>query len=88
MGFWFSRILGRLFNLAGVPGLVQEATYRSSEFGPVVQVRKTALYTVVTVNGTDVYFHRLTGQIDGVGMTQRATPPPPEGTHAGGDDGR
>jgi hypothetical protein len=29
------------------------------------------LFTVVTVNGVNVYFYRLTGRLDGVG-----TPPP------------
>jgi len=26
------------------------------------------LFSVVSVNGLDVYFHRLTGKIDGVGF--------------------
>lgn len=62
--------MGRLVNLAGVPGLVRECQY-TSQTNPVrVVVRRTALYTIITVNGVDVYFYRLTGGIDGVGMSQ------------------
>ncbi|MGE0705269.1 MAG: hypothetical protein AB7F99_15500 [Vicinamibacterales bacterium] len=31
------------------------------------KVRTTALYAIVTVQGTDVYFYRLTGHLDGIG---------------------
>jgi len=58
---------GWLANLAGFPGFVRECEYRS-ELGVAVRVRKSPLFTVVTVNGVDVYFYRLTGGIDGVGV--------------------
>lgn len=32
-----------------------------------VKVHRSPLYTIITVNGIDVYFYRLTGGIDGVG---------------------
>jgi hypothetical protein len=35
-----------------------------------VRVRASDFYTTVTVNGVDVYFYRLTGGIDGVGIAQ------------------
>ena len=60
--FW-----GWLANLAGFPGVVRACRYQS-QLGVVVTVRKSSLFTVVTVNGTDVYFYRLTGGIDGVGF--------------------
>lgn len=63
------RFWGGLANLAGLPGFVQEAEYVSGE-GATVRVRKSALYTVVTVNGVDAYFYRLTGGIDGIGVSQ------------------
>jgi len=34
-----------------------------------VSVRSTNLFTVVVVNGVQVYFYRLSGHIDGVGFT-------------------
>jgi hypothetical protein len=34
----------------------------------VIKVRTHELFTVITVNGLDIYFKRLTGEIDGVGF--------------------
>ena len=62
--------LGRLVNLAGMPGIVRECKYESTATSTTVTVRRTALYTIITVNAVDVYFYRLTGGIDGVGITQ------------------
>jgi hypothetical protein len=61
--FWF----GKLLNLAGYPGLVRECEYHSRALNAVVKARKLELFTIVTVNGLDVYFNRFTGTIDGVG---------------------
>lgn len=59
--------LGRFLNVLGYPGLVRECDYHSRGLGAYVTVKKAELYTVVCVNGLDVYFNRLTGSIDGVG---------------------
>jgi hypothetical protein len=62
-------LLGRLINWLGWPGFVQETVYRSSKTADVeVRVKNSRLYTVVSVNGVDVYFDRLTGRIDGTGV--------------------
>ena len=61
LSFW-----GRVADRAGFPGIVREGQYASDYLGVNVCVRKSPLYTVVTVNGVDVYFYRLTGGIDGV----------------------
>ena len=60
--------LGWVMNLAGFPGWVRECSYRS-HLGVQVDVRISFLFTVVTVNGVDIYFYRLSGQIDGVGFS-------------------
>ncbi len=66
-------LLGRMVNWLGWPGLVQETEYRSSKIADVeVRVRNTRLFTIVTVNGLDVYFDRLTGRIDGTGFSRNA----------------
>jgi hypothetical protein len=72
MGFRLSvlTLAGRILNLAGFPGWIRAGSH-CSQFG-TVQVRVTALYTIVTVNSMDVYFYRLTGGIDGVGVSQTA----------------
>lgn len=82
-GLWLSAVgwLGRIANLAGLPGLVRDCEYNSEATSTRVTVRRTALYTIITVNGTDVYFYRLTGGIDGVGASQAScctTEPVPE----------
>lgn len=61
---------GRIFNWAGIPGLVRDCDYEASICKATISVRMGPLFTVVRVNGLDVYFHRLTGEIDGVGFSQ------------------
>lgn len=60
--------LGRAARLVGYPCVVREGHYESAATGVSVSVRALDLFTVVTVNGVDVYFYRLTGGIDGVGV--------------------
>jgi hypothetical protein len=62
----FAALLGRMLNALGLPGFVREGTY-TSETGTEVRVSRGQLFTIVSVNGTDVYFGRLRGRIDGVG---------------------
>ena len=61
--------LGMVFNLAGVPGLVRDCDYVAGVTDATVKVRVRDLFTIITVNGLEIYFHRLTGSIDGVGVT-------------------
>ncbi len=63
---WF----GKLLNLAGFPGLVRECDYHSRALNTRIKVRKLGLYTIITVNGLDIYFTRFTGMMDGVGVNQ------------------
>jgi hypothetical protein len=60
--------LGRLLNLAGLPGFVQPGRYQSA-IGVNVAVRVSPLFTVVSVDGFEIYFYRLSGGIDGVSVT-------------------
>ena len=63
MRFW-----GRVANLARLPGFVREGDYYSESLGVAVRVRTNPGFTVITVNGVDIYFYRLSGYIDGVGI--------------------
>ena len=65
-----SEWIGRLLSAVGAPGFVRECKYKSTEIGVAVSVRVGPLYSVVSVNGVDVYFHRITGELDGVGVNQ------------------
>jgi hypothetical protein len=59
--------LGKMLNLAGYPALVRECEYHSHALNAAIRVKKLELFTLVSVNGIDVYFNRFTGTIDGVG---------------------
>jgi hypothetical protein len=63
-----TRWVGGLLNMAGAPGFVREGTY-SSAHGVDVSVRVSALFTVVAVNQFEIFFYRLSGEIDGVSVT-------------------
>ena len=60
---------GHLANLAGFPGFVRECSYSASICQAEIRVRKHDLFTIITVNGLDIYFSRLTGAIDGIGLS-------------------
>lgn len=62
-------VFGYLFNLAGIPGLVRSCDYEAGITDARIRVRVGEMFTVITVNELDIYFHRLTGKIDGVGLT-------------------
>ena len=65
-----ARVLsGRLYNLAGVPGIIAECDYDASVSEARIKVRAGDMFTIVSVNNLDIYFHRLTGSIDGVGLS-------------------
>lgn len=64
--------LGRLANWIGFPGVVVDVDYKSAIFGTSVKVRRSPLYTVITVDGIDVYFYRFSGEIDGIGFSRDA----------------
>jgi hypothetical protein len=58
--------LGKLANAVGAPGMVKDGQYRSALDGTHVSVKRGCLYTVISVNGVDVYFRRFGGELDGV----------------------
>jgi hypothetical protein len=66
------RAIGRLFNLAGLPGFVRPCDYKASIATVDVSVRTHGLFTIITVNDLDIYFTRLTGAIDGIGFSPNA----------------
>jgi hypothetical protein len=61
--------LGKLLGLLHLPGIVVAQTYDATIARATVRVRLSPLFTVVTVDRMDIYFHRLTGKIDGVGFS-------------------
>ena len=67
---WLKFYAGKLLNLIGLPALVQQSEYESRVLNAQVSVKRSELYTVVSVNGLDIYLGRLTGKIDGIGRTR------------------
>ena len=64
--------VGKLLTLLRIPGIVADQTYDAAITRATVRVHLGPLFSVVSVNGLDVYFHRLTGKIDGVGFSPAA----------------
>ena len=64
--------IGALLNRFGVPGFVRYTIYSNPAAGVRVLVQCYRLFSVISVNGVDVYFHRITGKIDGVFVNPNA----------------
>lgn len=58
---------GRLLNRAGAPGAVRDTKIKDSLTGQEVEISVGVLFTKITVNGRDFYFHRTSGKYDGAG---------------------
>ena len=76
---WF-RFWGRLANLSGLPCHVQVGRYESRPLGVSVNVRASTLYTIVCVNGVDVYFRRISGAFDGISVSPSSCTEPDAGS--------
>lgn len=59
--------IGVVMGWAGIPGFVRDCEYKCGLTGQYIKVRVSPLFTVISVNGLDVYFYRTTGGIDGTG---------------------
>jgi hypothetical protein len=57
--------MGSMANRFRLPGFLKDTSYHS-RFGTTVRVQRGLLFTVVSVDGTDVYFDRLTGSLEHV----------------------
>jgi hypothetical protein len=66
----FQQWLGSLMNAIGAPAFIRDTDYRSRTFGTYVRVTRGNLFTVISVNGVDVYVCRFTGTIGGIGFSQ------------------
>jgi len=60
--------IGWLLNWLGFPGFLYDDASVALNSNTSVSVHRGPFFTVVTINGLDIYFHRLTGKIDGIGL--------------------
>ncbi len=60
---------GNLLNGLGVPGFVRPLEIQDTLTNTYVQVRVSGFFTVISIDGRDYYFRRLTGEYDGSGIS-------------------
>ncbi len=60
-------IVGFLFCRAAVPGFVRDVELHDEATGNHIRIRPGVIFTVLSVNGRDYYFHRINGKFDGTG---------------------
>ena len=68
---WWGRVrqwLGRTANALRYPAVVQPMEISDPVTGCSIEIRVGSLFTVISVDGRDYYFKRLTGRFDGTGM--------------------
>jgi hypothetical protein len=59
---------GAALNRRRVAGFVQPISYQDLVTGDLIEIRVSALFTTLSINGRDYYFKRLTGRFDGTGQ--------------------
>lgn len=61
--------LGQFLNWANLPGAITPLKYFDELTKTRIEVRNGRFFTVLSVNGRDFYFKRLSGEFDGTGMS-------------------
>ena len=61
------RVLGTVLNRLRCPGFVRPLEIDDPVTRDTFTVRCSPVYTIITLNGRDYYFDRLTGKFDGTG---------------------
>jgi hypothetical protein len=62
------RLFGQLLKSLRIPGAVQDHHITDPVNNQTIDISVGALFTKISVNGRDYYFHRVTGKYDGAGM--------------------
>lgn len=61
---WLFRALDRL----GAPGAIRDLDFHDEVNGCTVAIRVGLYFTIITLDGRDYYFNRLSGRLDGTGQ--------------------
>lgn len=59
--------VGRLLNRAGMPGAIRPTHIHDELTGMDIEIRVSPWFTVVSIDGRDFYFRRVSGDFDGTG---------------------
>ena len=68
---WWGRVrqwLGRVANALRYPAVVCPMQFSDNVTGCSIEIQVGSLFKVISVDGRDYYFKRLTGRFDGTGM--------------------
>ena len=57
----------RALNRWGIPGAVQPISFEDSVTGDEIEVTLQGSFSVISINGRDYYFDRVTGRFGGTG---------------------
>ncbi len=68
VGLRFEEALGSFLNRSRMPGIVRPMIFDDPVTGDRVEIKVTPLRTVLSVNGRDYTFQRLSGAFVGTGM--------------------
>jgi len=63
-------ILGSIMNRLGVPPMVERVELDAETCGVNLSVRTSPRYTILTIDGHELFFERETGRYDGFGGMQ------------------
>jgi hypothetical protein len=67
----FKGWMGLLANRLGLPAVLSEIEITDELTGQRVSIRKGVYFTIVSLDGRDYYFKRLTGKFDGTGYQMK-----------------
>ena len=59
--------IGKVFNLLSVPGAIKDIDIQDNLSGQNLKIRVGVLFTLISINGRDYYFSRLSGKFGGTG---------------------
>ncbi len=59
-------MLGKMVDWLRLPGFVRPMIYEADDL--YVEIKTSPQYTVLTINGTELYLRRATGKLDGTGV--------------------
>lgn len=60
-----------LLNKMGLPGFVTPISFDDELTGQTINIRISDYFTIISIDGRDLYFHRLNGKFDGTGSQVR-----------------
>jgi len=66
--YFMLAMLGRIMMIFKIPGFIKPMETYDRLTNSYIKVQTTKYYTIISINGKDFYFKRLTGKYDGSGM--------------------